>query len=90
MKPLLKSQKEAVHLHIEPKQLKNVVLLTTASKKTIAKKSPNLHQYIEDAEALNVHLRPSCASRVSVNSGRQWFHLAENPFYHYYLHRENK
>lgn len=80
VKPLLKSQKEAVQLHIELKQLKNVVLLTMTSKEAIFKKSPGLHQYIEDAEALNIHLRPSCASRISATSGRQWFHLAENPF----------
>ncbi|MCL5030475.1 MAG: N-6 DNA methylase [Bacteroidetes bacterium] len=81
-KPLFKTQKEAEKLEINFSKLKYRVLVCNETKASLRKYKSKILNYILDAESkeFQLHKRPSCAGRVSVDGKRDWFNLGEELF----------
>ena len=62
-KPVFKTQKEAVNLDVEIKNLKYYVLICPDSKDKLSKFKNKILKYIEDAEANGIDKRPSVQGR---------------------------
>jgi hypothetical protein len=81
-KPIFKTQKEAVNLDVDKENLQYKVLICNEPKATLRKYKDKIADYIGEAELPKhqIHTRPTCSSRVSVESKRDWFHLGEDLF----------
>jgi len=81
-KPLYKTQKEAVNLDVDKSNLQYKVLVCNEPKTTLRKFKDKISDYISEAESPKhqIHTRPTCASRVSIESKRDWFHLGDELF----------
>ena len=81
-KPVFKTQREAVNLDVDKENLKYKVLVCNEPKATFRRSKDKIADYIADAESPKhqLHMHPSCASRVSIESKRDWFHLGEDLF----------
>ena len=81
-KPVFKTQREAVNLDVDKENLKYKVLVCNEPKATLRKYRDKIADYITEAESPKhqLHMHPSCASRVSIESKRDWFHLGEDLF----------
>jgi hypothetical protein len=81
-KPVFKTQREAVNLDVDKENLQYKVLVCNEPKATLRKFKDKIAEYIGEAELPKhqIHTRPSCASRISIESKRDWFHLGKDLF----------
>lgn len=63
VRPVFKSQKEAVHLSVDTHNLRFVVLNCSLPEKILLKEKRAITDYIRVAESLGIHKRPSVAGR---------------------------
>jgi len=74
VKPLFKTQKEAKNLDVDLRKLKYGVIICPDTKNKLSKFKNKILKYIEDAEALDIHKRPT-------NSAREiWYDLTSPIF----------
>ncbi len=72
IKHLFKSQKEANKLDVDLNNLKNGVIICDEQKSKLIKFKNNILKYIDDAEAQDVHKKPTCLAR------KPWYNLSNS------------